>query len=72
MLGWLLITVSLPRLPAAMTSMILTIQPIGSVALGAILLGQEPSVLQLGGVALILAGLLSVAVRRREPARVAG
>ena len=28
-LGWLLITVSLPRLPAAMTSMILTIQPIG-------------------------------------------
>ena len=41
-LGWLLITVSLPRLPAAMTSMILTIQPIASVALGAILLGQEP------------------------------
>ena len=71
-LGWLLITVSLPRLPAAMTSMILTIQPIASVALGAILLGQEPSVLQLGGVALILMGLVSVAVRRREPARAAG
>ena len=33
-LGWLLITVSLPRLPAAMTSMILTIQPIGSVGNG--------------------------------------
>ncbi len=71
-LGWLLITVSLPRLPAAMTSVILTIQPIGSVALGAILLGQEPSVLQLCGVAFILAGVLSVAVRRREPARVTG
>ena len=71
-LGWLLITVSLPRLPAAMTSMILTIQPIASVALGAILLGQDPSVLQLGGVALILMGLVSVAVRRREPARAAG
>jgi drug/metabolite transporter (DMT)-like permease len=64
-LGWLLITVSLPRLPAAMTSMTLTIQPIASVALGAILLGQEPSVLQLAGVACILAGLLSVALRRR-------
>jgi drug/metabolite transporter (DMT)-like permease len=64
-IGWLLITVSLPRLPAAMTSLTLTIQPIGSVALGAILLGQDPSVLQLAGVALILAGLLSVAVRRR-------
>jgi drug/metabolite transporter (DMT)-like permease len=71
-LGWLLISVSLPRLPAAMTSVILTIQPIGSVALGAVLLGQEPSVLQLCGVAFILAGVLSVAVRRREPARVTG
>jgi drug/metabolite transporter (DMT)-like permease len=68
-LGWLLITRSLPRLPAAMTSLTLTIQPIASVALGAILLGQEPSVLQLAGVACILAGLLSVAVRR--PARYA-
>jgi drug/metabolite transporter (DMT)-like permease len=71
-LGWLLITVSLPRLPAAMTSMILTVQPVASVALGAVLLGQEPSVLQLCGVALILSGLISVAVRRREPARAAG
>jgi len=68
-LGWLLITLSLPRLPAAMTSLTLTIQPIASVALGAILLGQEPSALQLAGVACILAGLLSVALRR--PARYA-
>jgi drug/metabolite transporter (DMT)-like permease len=64
-LGWLLITVSLPRLPAAMTSLILTIQPIGSVILGAILLSQEPSAIQLAGCALILLGLVSVAVRRR-------
>jgi drug/metabolite transporter (DMT)-like permease len=70
-LGWMLITVSLPRLPAAMTSIILTIQPIGSVALGAILLGQDPSALQLCGVAFILAGVLSVAFRRREPAAAA-
>jgi drug/metabolite transporter (DMT)-like permease len=68
-LGWLLITVSLPRLPAAMTSLTLTIQPIASVLLGAVLLGQDPSVLQLAGVASILAGLLSVALRR--PARYA-
>ena len=33
-LGWMLISVSLPRLPAALTSMILTIQPVGSVVLG--------------------------------------
>jgi drug/metabolite transporter (DMT)-like permease len=70
--GWLLITFSLPRLPAALTSMILTIQPVASVALGAVLLGQEPSLLQLCGVAFILAGVLSVAVRRREPARAVG
>ena len=70
--GWLLSTFSLPRLPAAMTSMILTIQPIASVGLGAVLLGQDPSVLQLCGVAFILGGVISVAVRRRAPARTAG
>ena len=49
-----------------MTSLILTIQPIGSVLLGALLLAQEPSVLQLVGCVFILFGLVSVAVRRRE------
>ena len=63
-LGWLLIAVSLPRLPAALTSITLTIQPVGSVLLGVVLLGEEPSVLQLAGVACIVAGLVSVALRR--------
>jgi drug/metabolite transporter (DMT)-like permease len=68
-LGWLLISVSLPRLPAALTSMILTIQPVGSVVLGIVLLGEDPSALQLLGAGCILAGLLSVAAtRRRDPA----
>jgi drug/metabolite transporter (DMT)-like permease len=66
-LGWLLISVSLPRLPAALTSMILTIQPVGSVVLGIVLLGEDPSALQLLGAALILAGLVSIATRRRQP-----
>ena len=69
-LGWLLIIVSLPRLPAALTSLTLTLQPVGSVALGALLLGQEPSELQLAGVVCILAGLLSAAVT--APAGVRG
>jgi drug/metabolite transporter (DMT)-like permease len=56
--GWLLITVSLPRLPAALTSLLLTIQPVGSVALAAIIFGEAPTALQLGGVALVLAGLV--------------
>jgi drug/metabolite transporter (DMT)-like permease len=66
--GWLLIAVSLPRLPAALTSVTLTIQPVAAVALGVVLLGEDPSVLQLAGVACILAGLLSVALRR-DPSR---
>jgi drug/metabolite transporter (DMT)-like permease len=67
-IGWLLITVSLPRLPAALTSVTLTIQPVGSVILGVILLSETPSVLQLAGVACIVAGLLSIARRRATPA----
>jgi drug/metabolite transporter (DMT)-like permease len=58
-LGWLLITTSLPRLPAAMTSVLLTVQPVGSVALGALILGESPSPLQLVGVALIVTALLT-------------
>jgi drug/metabolite transporter (DMT)-like permease len=66
-LGWLLISASLPRLPAAMTSLLLTIQPVGSVILAAILFGEAPSRLQLLGVVAILAGLVLVA-RQRPPA----
>jgi drug/metabolite transporter (DMT)-like permease len=61
--GWLLITSSLPRLPAALTSLLLTIQPVGSVALAAVILAEAPSVIQLLGVVLVLAALL-VATRQ--------
>jgi drug/metabolite transporter (DMT)-like permease len=64
-LGWMLITASLPRLPAALTSVTLTIQPVGSVLLGVILLGEAPSALQLAGVVCILSGLLAIVWRRR-------
>ena len=56
-LGWLLISVSLPRLPAALTSVLLLIQPVGAVILAVLILGEEPSALQLAGVAVILAGV---------------
>src|SRR5438067_4316916 len=58
-IGWLLITISLPRLPAALTSLLLTIQPVGSVALAAVIFGESPTVLQLGGVAMVLAALIT-------------
>jgi drug/metabolite transporter (DMT)-like permease len=57
--GWLLIATSLPRLPAAITSMLLAVQPVGSVALAALIFGESPSLLQLVGVVLVLAALLA-------------
>ncbi len=65
-LGWLLISVSLPRLPAAVTSVVIMLQPVGSVFLAMVLIDEAPSVLQLVGVALVLAGVLAVALSRRE------
>ena len=65
--GWLLISISLPRLPAALTSVVLTIQPVGSVLLGMWILSEAPSALQLLGVAFIIAGLLLATVRVRSP-----
>jgi drug/metabolite transporter (DMT)-like permease len=56
--GWLLISTSLPRLPAALTSLLLLIQPVASVALAALILGEDPSALQILGVVVILAGVV--------------
>jgi drug/metabolite transporter (DMT)-like permease len=64
--GWLLITLSLPRLPAVVTSVLLTLQPVCSVLFAALLLDEDPSVLQLAGVAAILGGLLLASASRRE------
>ena len=70
--GWLIISVSLPRLPAALTSVILTLQPVASVMLAMLLLGEAPSGIQLLGAGTILVGLLLATLRfRGEPRRVA-
>ncbi len=58
-LGWLLITSSLPRLPAALTSLLLTVQPVGSVALAALIFGEAPTLVQLVGVGVVVAALLT-------------
>ena len=68
--GWLIISVSLPRLPAAVTSVILTFQPVGSVLLAMLLLSEAPSGIQLLGAATILVGVLLATLRLRgEPRR---
>jgi drug/metabolite transporter (DMT)-like permease len=69
-LGWLLISVSLPRLPAALGSILLTLQPVCTVILGVILLSEEPSAVQLSGVAIVLAGVAFATLQptsRRRP-----
>ena len=58
-IGWLLITTSLPRLPAAITSLTLTLQPVGSVALAVLILGEAPTALQLVGVAVVVAAVVT-------------
>lgn len=69
--GWLLISRSLPRLPAAVTSIVLLLQPVGAVAIAAVTLGESPALVQLAGAALILAGVVvatSGRTARLEPA----
>lgn len=64
-LGWLLIAVSLPRVPAALTSVILLLQPVASVALAAAVLDERPSALQLLGCAIVLGGVVAATAGRR-------
>lgn len=64
-LGWLLISTSLPRLPAVTTSILLTFQPVCSVLFAALIVDEKPSLLQLAGAACILIGLVTATLRRR-------
>ena len=69
-MGWILISISLPRLPAALTSVLLTIQPVGSVLLGIAIFSESPSPAQLAGVAVVLAGVMLASLRPRKAAAV--
>ena len=67
-LSWLLITISLPRLPALVSSILLTFQPVATVLLSAALLGEDASAGQITGVGAIVAGILIASSGRRpEP-----
>jgi len=56
-IGYLVISISLPRLPAALTSIILLAQPVATVALARVLLDEQPSIAQLLGVTLVVGGI---------------
>ncbi|GAA2205634.1 DMT family transporter [Nonomuraea monospora] len=57
-LGWTLITYTLPRQPAALTSLLLLVQPMSTVAISTVVLGERPSVLQLAGCVVVVLGVL--------------
>jgi drug/metabolite transporter (DMT)-like permease len=64
--GWLLVSTSLPRLPAVVSSILLTFQPVCSVFFAALIVDENPSPLQLAGAACILAGLVTATIGRRR------
>ena len=67
-IGWLLITSSLPRLPAAISSLTLLLQPAAAMLLAAAVLGERPGILQIAGAPLICCGVL-MASRSAGPGR---
>jgi drug/metabolite transporter (DMT)-like permease len=74
-IGWLLITMSMPRLPAWLVSVLLLVQPVGSLILGAVILGERPSPPQYVGAVVMLGGVLIATGGRtagRSQARTSG
>lgn len=73
-MGYLFISLSLPRLPAVVTSIILLAQPVASVALAMVILGETPSAGQLLGVLCVIGGIALATVPltrfRRRPENV--
>jgi drug/metabolite transporter (DMT)-like permease len=72
-IGYLMISISLPRLPAALVSIILLAQPVATVIIARVLLDETPSIAQLLGVGLVVAGIAVATVpvgRIRDRAKV--
>ncbi len=67
--GWLLIAASLPQLPAALSSMLLLLQPAGAMILAAIVLSQRPTAIQLTGAAVACGGVVAAALTKRTQDR---
>jgi drug/metabolite transporter (DMT)-like permease len=59
--GWLLITSALPQLPAAISSLLLLLQPAAAMVLADIVLSERPTLIQVGGAVMVCLGVLFVA-----------
>src|SRR5215470_8211415 len=58
-IGWLLITSSLPRLPAAISSLTLLLQPAAAMLLAFLVLDERPSLVQIAGAVVVCCGVLA-------------
>jgi drug/metabolite transporter (DMT)-like permease len=67
--GYGLVNISLPRLPAVLTSILLLLQPAMTVFFAWLILAESPSLGQLGGVGLVMAGVVVAARRSSGPAK---
>ncbi|HET9061550.1 MAG TPA: DMT family transporter [Acidimicrobiales bacterium] len=67
-IGWLLITSSLPRLPAAVGSMLLLLQPASALIVADAVLGERPGLQQVFGAVLVCAGVAIAAGKKPAPA----
>lgn len=65
--GWLLITSSLPHMPAGLSSLLLLLQPALAMVLAAVVLGQRAGLVQILGAVLVCGGVLIVATQRDDP-----
>src|ERR1700730_3940629 len=61
-IGWLLITSALPRLPAAISSLTLLLQPAAAMLPAAAVLGERPSLIQVAGAVVVCSGVLWVSL----------
>lgn len=61
--GWLMITYALPRLAALETSLLMLLQPMVSLVLGALILGERISGIQGLGIFLVISGVAYVSMK---------
>lgn len=69
--GWLLIALALPRLPALETSVLLLLQPTGTMLWGFLIFNERLSVTQLAGAAIVLFGVGVLSLRGSVVAKTA-
>jgi drug/metabolite transporter (DMT)-like permease len=61
-LGWLIITSSLPRLSAAIASLILLLQPAAAMLLAYLVLSERPTLIQIAGAVVVCTGVLAISL----------